>query len=198
MPGEVRLVGVARRDQLQDQFPEAGLELVWTVAEFDLAGASVISNLIDAGLEKTEEAIARELTDRYRERAPEIYDLQWETALREVAWDQWFELTDDFVVYTWCGGYGSRLRASLERGARPWRSEPVDRPGMDAPVIGRRHARRQPLMLARGQQRAWTHTGSTAAASTAAVAVSAEWWFDNRPRWGSSGGASSDHQSISR
>jgi hypothetical protein len=118
-PGEVRVASVARRDELLAQFPDAGPEVVWNVAEFDLAEAPLISNLIDPDVHEEEEAISMAMTARYGDRAGEVYDEQLELALREVPWHRWFRLTSDFVVFSWYDGHGALLRASLERNAPP-------------------------------------------------------------------------------
>jgi hypothetical protein len=48
-----------------------------------------------------------------------VYDSQFEIALREIAWDDWFTVTDDFVVFTMdaLDVDGTQVRASLERDA---------------------------------------------------------------------------------
>jgi hypothetical protein len=121
-PEEVRVGSVRRRDQLLHEFPDAGPEVVWNVAELDLADAVPLADQMEAQLREAETAVSLELSDRYGFRAAEIYDRQFEIALREVTWQRWFRLTDDFVVFTWYGGYGpqgdparARARAAAVR-----------------------------------------------------------------------------------
>jgi hypothetical protein len=118
-PDVVRVARVTRRDELLEAFPDARDEVAWNVAEFDLAEwpfvpHMLISDMFDAG-----KAISSELSGRYGSRAGEVFDRQFEIALREVAWDRWFTITDDFVVFTMdtLDVDGAQVRASLERNA---------------------------------------------------------------------------------
>jgi hypothetical protein len=48
-----------------------------------------------------------------------VYDVQFEIALREVAWDRWFTITDDLVVFTMddLDVDGTQVLASVQRNA---------------------------------------------------------------------------------